>query len=411
MPTLYLLMAKSTILSNEKGDGFAIADTKSGTEWDTFSMTSQSLAGYGSGNIYQIRFYVSAKAGRWSLHGNKVGTTTDKGTLYHPPDYEWRSVTYSGLDLYQNDVDDFEISIINTSPTGSILYVDTIFAQFFFRGDLTGSIQVKNIDNGTSVSQDMGYITDGSYDISQVAVIGTDVYFNWKMANENVKLWKYDSITNTITEIKDCGTNTELPPDNMRGISYDEDNTLYFVLQDTSDLKYYLYTYEISTDALTKGDEYNIALQLDRDTDSYEKVFSMQSDEVYQVTENGVESFSNSSFDAPIISITDSYLMTSNGKLYEKSFDSTIDFTVNLKNNGQPYDTLYYSYTTDQAIPVNFSIWNFDSSNWDLVDYEIFTGYFNERTFLIDSPYYHPTTYDINLRFVVSGISEFQLYL
>ncbi|KKL19687.1 hypothetical protein LCGC14_2462980 [marine sediment metagenome] len=140
-------------------------------------------------------------------------------------------VTFSGLDLEDSDLDGLQIDLINDVWRWNADFsVECCYVEVTFEGDTTAELVIKNIDNGTSVSQDMGYITDGSYDISQVAVIGTDVYFNWKIANENVKLWKYDSIANTITEIKDCGTNTELPPDDMRGISYDEDNTLYFVL-------------------------------------------------------------------------------------------------------------------------------------------------------------------------------------
>ncbi|KKM90989.1 hypothetical protein LCGC14_1233060, partial [marine sediment metagenome] len=403
------------------GDGNLVYNSL-GNEYDIYEMTSGgiNLGDYDGGVISKIRIWVYFQR-QWSyppdlqLEGktNKIGATTYTGFNHFTGGvFAWKSITFSGLAWGQADLDDLEIYIHGKFPYSYEVWLDTMYAEITFSGDNNGELNIKNIAQGSTVSQSMGSIGDRFYDISQVVVDDTNAYFNWQREGENTKLMKYDSNAGTITEIKDSGPNTELPPDDMRGISYDGNDIIYFVLQDTSDLKYYLYDYEISTDTLTKGTEYNISLMLERNAEWYEKAFDMQSGEVYQVTENGLESFANSNFDAPIIAITDSYLMTSNGKLYEKNFDSTINFTVNLKNNGEPNDTLYYSFTTVRAIPVNVSIWNYDISAWDLVDSGIFIDNLVERTFLINSSHYHPTTYDINLRFVASSdTSIFNLYL
>lgn len=88
-------------------------------------------------------------------------------------------------------------------------------------------------------SHDMGAVGARTWDMGQVAIIETDIYYLWKWSDENVELWKmtWASGAGTNAEMIDCGANTELPPINQRSITYDGVDFLYFVLQDTGDSK------------------------------------------------------------------------------------------------------------------------------------------------------------------------------
>jgi len=101
------------------------------------------------------------------------------------------------------------------------------------------------------------------------------------------------------------------------------------VVKDTSDSKYYLHTWDGTT--LTKKGEYNIALMLDRNSDSSgtapfnsERGFHLTDYYVYQILRNrgGIWKISDLNHaDTPptdvIIAITDKYLITNDAKLYE----------------------------------------------------------------------------------------------
>ena len=179
---------------------------------------------------------------------------------------------------------------------------------------------------GASWSSDMGARGALTWDTSQVVVIGAYVWFLWKWSDENVELWKWQIDTANFTEMEDCGANTELPPINQRAIAYDGSNVLTFVLQDTGDSKYYLYTYVIDTDTLTKGAEYDIALMLDRNNsgtipNESEKAFGISNEIVYEIatTKGGVLQLQDCSAiaDANITAITDNFFMLVNGKMFE----------------------------------------------------------------------------------------------
>jgi len=177
--------------------------------------------------------------------------------------------------------------------------------------------------------KNMGTIGARSYEVSYITVAGNYAYFLWKWSDENVKLWRWtiDGVGGaTIVEMEDCGANTELPPQNQRAIAYDSLDTLYFVLQDTSDSKYYLYTYKISTDTLTKKGEYNIALMLERNCSGVtpneeEKAFGIVNKIVYKIkpiksTLIQLQDCSDLS-DANIIAITDTFFMNNDGDMFE----------------------------------------------------------------------------------------------
>ena len=165
---------------------------------------------------------------------------------------------------------------------------------------------------------EMGADAARTHDFSQVAVIGGFAWYLWKWSDENVELWKYEIDNNAFTEMEDCGANTELPPINQRAITYDGSNILQFVLQDTGDSKFYLYTYNITGDTLTKGAEYNVALMLDRNNtgivpNEVEKGFGIANKIVYEIKPNrgGVIQLQTlfAQLTTNIIAITDNFVM------------------------------------------------------------------------------------------------------
>ena len=121
------------------------------------------------------------------------------------------------------------------------------------------------------------------------------------------------------------------PMMNLRGLVYDGSDLINFIGKKNSDGKNYLGTYTISGDTISIGSESNITLMLERNTVSYEKAFDMQSGEVYQIKENGIELFFNDPFDASIIAITDDNSFSDIARFigYESS---TLYFTA-LRNN------------------------------------------------------------------------------
>jgi len=135
-------------------------------------------------------------------------------------------------------------------------------------------ISILDVDSGGAVRQ--AYIAKGDWTgktwrAGYVTGISTSTfYFLHRWDTENVKLYKFiGGGAPSLTVAKDCGTNTDLPDSkNQRGIAYDGSDLLYFILKNTSDSKNYLYTYSISTDTLTTGGQYDIALMMIRNVAS-----------------------------------------------------------------------------------------------------------------------------------------------
>jgi len=199
--------------------------------------------------------------------------------------------------------------------------IDTLRVEYKFYDDLETRIFMRNHTLSTSQSYDMGSPVARSWESSQIVLEGVNLWFLWKWSDENVELWKHVIGTSTFTEMEDCGSGTDFPDSESQwGISYDDIDTLYFVLQDTGDSKNYLHTYEITDDNLTKGGEYNIALMLNRNTDqnndqpfNLEKGFHLTDRKIYQIASSKGRLFKIADLttelaDGTIVGITDSYM-------------------------------------------------------------------------------------------------------
>jgi hypothetical protein len=180
----------------------------------------------------------------------------------------------------------------------------------------------------------MGDPTARTNEMSRVVVIGDDAWVLWKWSDENVELWKWDNSGGTFTEMHDFGSNTDLPDDDdMWVLAYDEDNLIYMILKDTSDSKNYLWSYSISGDTATKGDEANLIIQVDRhnfssgDTpNNTEKAISSLGDsKIYKFNRDktgffiiqDISSSDDFTEGSTIISIADNIIIINNSGTYE----------------------------------------------------------------------------------------------
>lgn len=229
--------------------GDAVINTDTGTritgEWivDEFVMEDIDIAG---GEVTQIKVYVyhATNGSGHSLHttGDQTGTTTRKQFATIPDGaFRWNSATYSGLSLNQAEINALEIIMTaRHQELTKTVYLDTMYVKVTWNGALSADIYIKNITQSTSVSQDMGAITDRSYDMGQVVVdtVNNDAYFLWKWSDENVEIWKYDVGGGTIEQqlqvgsVYDFGADTNLPPISQWALTFDGVNIISFVLGD-----------------------------------------------------------------------------------------------------------------------------------------------------------------------------------
>lgn len=180
-------------------------------------------------------------------------------------------------------------------------------------------------DLGTAWLGNIGTIGGRDYDYSyMVDTEGAYLWFVFEWdggVDAGSTIWRWTKGTHTYTKFSNAGATMNLPTKDQRAIAYDGNDTLYFVLQDTDDSKFYLYTYEISTDTLTKRGEYNIALMLDRNTVSgtLEKAFHLTEDKIYQIQKNTTQLYliAIPDSDAVFTGITDNFLINADGDIWE----------------------------------------------------------------------------------------------
>ena len=200
---------------------------------------------------------------------------------------------------------------------GFNLHLEDLYVEFTYTTGTTTNIDLKiaNLDHRIVYDNFMGDGSGRTYDISYTVKVGNYIYFLWKWSNENVKLWKWEIGTENFTEIKDCGSNTDLADVlNQHGIAYNGVNHISFVLKDTSDSKIYFYTYGISDDDLEKGGECNVAIMMDRNTgsDYREKAFHITDYEIYELTNNKTNllMIDSLALNSAVVGISDLYLIT-----------------------------------------------------------------------------------------------------
>jgi len=276
----------------------------------------------------QTKLYKSIDKGEsWSL----ITTRTKKiQTCWYIRTNE--EIYFGDSDLDLTTVYIWKLTLSNDSITEIEDHVDSSFHDIF-------DIEVINIWSITSFDSagdiflrfkvglntwlnNMGAKGIRTYDISQACIIETDVYFLWKWSDENVELWKFNFSGGAFTQMEDLGANTELPSPNQRAIAYDGSDVFYFVLQDTSDSKFYLWTYVISTGIATKQGEYNICLMLNRNTAPgvMEKAFHITEPKVYQLHPYHHQLYFIAYLNVTgkhIIAITDNFLILDDGSMFE----------------------------------------------------------------------------------------------
>ena len=122
-------------------------------------------------------------------------------------------------------------------------------------------------------------------------IISTKVYFTkYDGTNSFLNMMVFDSTVPSLTKL-DQQTARSFPSNkNPFAMAYDGSNLLYFVAEATADNKNYLHTYNITGDVISTSGEFNVALMLDRNTDSVqEKAYHLTEYKVYQLQENKIQ--------------------------------------------------------------------------------------------------------------------------
>jgi hypothetical protein len=138
--------------------------------------------------------------------------------------------------------------------------------------------------------------------VTYVALISNNAYVIYQYPTGQCKIYVKDLDANEpiAAPLETLTSGLKIPySENQRGLAVSsDDDTLSFVLEDTSDGKTYFCTYVISTDTFTKGGEFNVAIMLNRNSNesnaipfNTEKAFGMESGVndlmVFQIIERG----------------------------------------------------------------------------------------------------------------------------
>ena len=180
-------------------------------------------------------------------------------------------------------------------------------------------------EDGDSVAQNMGAWAARTHDASFCIDDGDgNGWFLWQWSDEDVELWKFDVSGGTVTQAVLAGggsfAGASLHSSKaMQGIAFDNVDSLFFVVVIGGVNK--LHRYDITTDTLTNLGTYDVSLMLERNTASgvLEKAFHLTAYEVYQIQEHKQQLYLIATPDTGevIIAITDNFLMTTTGKMFE----------------------------------------------------------------------------------------------
>jgi len=162
---------------------------------------------------------------------------------------------------------------------------------------------------------------------SYVVIVGTDAYFLVQntATNTHKYLVKFNSTGPTLSNVWQDRVVTYNFPDNIqRGISYDGNDTLFLVLNRGGND--FLMNFTISTTTMTEKGRYDIALMVDRFTDSsvdipftLELGFDTGADKIYQITQarGNLNLISTFDFTDTVIHITSHFVIDNSGNMFE----------------------------------------------------------------------------------------------
>ena len=206
-----------------------------------------------------------------------------------------------GSSSHQFDIKTYDRSIVEGDLAGAGDEMKDIiwdgiqaFAMKFVKGGAgagTVYIHSKEFNGAFEDTVNTGDVHDAKdFDMTPGVVIGGfDFFLYWHEDDNYVTLYKYEITADGWTDLVHSAAGIMIPPNKtQQGLAYDGNDVLYFVLLDTGDSKYYLYSYEITADTLTKLGEHNVALMLDRNNagvipNEFEKGFGLTDKTVYEI--------------------------------------------------------------------------------------------------------------------------------
>ncbi len=168
-------------------------------------------------------------------------------------------------------------------------------------------------------------VNHASMTVGLVTVISTVAYFVSAAQTDAdiMKMWKFDGTNMNGGGFTGVHYNI---PDNCKTIAFDGNNTLSFTLQKSSDSSYHLWLADATTFTFTDHGVFGVSFMADRNNiktapNELEKAFGIADEKVYEIKprRGGIIQLQdiNTITDANITAITDSFLMLTNGKMFE----------------------------------------------------------------------------------------------
>ena len=303
------------------------------------------------------------------IYFNRAGSSAVKSDLC--------KLTIATDTISQHWADLWQIHDVILDPNGSIYTVQIWYAAGGGDDHIHGMLDevavwgVSSADSGTQTFRAEPDLSGITWEISfLVSTAPNTFYYLIKFSDENVKLYKHIRTgvgSGTLTELEDCGASTDLPAsEDLRGISYDGSDTLYFIL-DVSGTNY-LYSYAITSDTLTQLSQLDVSLMLDRNThgDSpspfeFEKGFHLTSSFIYQIARGYGSLLKLQDIKLTggetIIAISDKYAITSTPDLYKYTESIAELHTARASYQTHRAPKGRFSHTEQLSTDVVIEIW------------------------------------------------------
>ncbi len=186
-----------SVLDDEAETGDWIQADYAETKIDQLDVDIVDVSVYDSGEVYEITVMVYARQTTGSsmqIKLNVTGATTYK-TCNVQYGWSWRSVTFSGLSLNQEDLDDLDVYLryVQTGAGGTACLVASCKVTVRFYGNEQVHLNIKNLDTSVTQSNNMGVIGERTWNMSQMTIVGTDFHFNWQWSDETVKHFRFQT--------------------------------------------------------------------------------------------------------------------------------------------------------------------------------------------------------------------------
>lgn len=292
----------------------------------------------------------------------KLFISTDKGDNWAEIDlsdnansYKIQSGWLDGNDLWlvmcDNDgtADDFEVSFIELDDSNDCnpiavsvgADVNSVYAGDIFK--IGSNIYVVNVEKRTATdyiviwdvdtapfTEKDTYLVGDTIEQMYKGVVSGSIYYTmlFDIDSATAVILIYDNTGPDLTVGAFLDTSNASPNTSQWGISFDDNDLLYFIANQDLDGLNHLYTYSITGNSYTEYSEYNIALMLDRNNvgtapNEFEKAFDAAKDgdnnsRIWEIKpkKGGLIQLQTINYNGNIVAITDNFMIVVD-KMYE----------------------------------------------------------------------------------------------